>query len=51
MFNVPKRKNAKLKLSHPLKHKLKPAPRKASPRQSIKWQFDLILELLTGIEF
>ena len=32
------RHTRKLKLSQPLKHKLKPAPRKASPRQSIKWQ-------------
>lgn len=32
------RHTRKLKLSQPLKPKLKPSPRKASPRQSIQWQ-------------
>lgn len=32
------RHTRKLKLSHPLKPKIKPSPRKASPRQSIQWQ-------------
>lgn len=41
--HVPKSHNfvrhtRKLKLSQPLKPRLKPSPRKASPRQSIQWQ-------------